>query len=172
MTLAIVRSHGEIRITSDLRQDVRRRLAESAALGVGGGALHAVLASLGVDAASLTSHLVAGAALPWIMQLLMLPNSLGAPPIPSHAVRITETHVALEKYGVEYARISRPVVVRREPWWSLRDGVVLRAADGLIRLRPRALGAAELRTVETVLNAPDPSARMGHARPDARELSA
>jgi hypothetical protein len=154
--MAIVRSEGEIRVSSDLRQDLRRRLAESAAVAMAGGVVYAVLTSVGLVRPSLTFHIIVGAALPWIRQLFALPNVLGARPLPSHTVRITDAHVTLEKYGVEYGRLSRPVILRRGRWWSPLVGDVLRGADGRLWLRPRALGAAELRTLEALLGDADP----------------
>jgi len=154
-SVAIVRSPSEISVTSDLRQDLQRRVAESVGVSVASGALFAVLTLLEISTVSLATHFVVGAALPWLSQLLVLPNSLGAAPIPSHTLRITETHVVLERYGVEYGRVARPVVVRREPWWSPLEGVVLRGVDGRLRLRRRAFGATEERALATLLSAAD-----------------
>ena len=149
--MAIVRSPSEISLTSNLRQDLLRRLVESAGFSVASGLLYSALTAMGVGAASLGTHFVLGATVPWLMQLVVLPNSLGATPIPSHTLRITETHVSLERYGVEYGRVARPVSVRKEPWWSPWDGIVLRGADGRLRLRRAAFGALEVRALEALL---------------------
>ena len=149
--MAIVRSPSEISLTSNLRQDLLRRLVESAGFSVASGVLYAALTALGFEVVSLGTHFVFGATLPWLLQLVVLPNSLGTTPIPSHTLRITETHVSLERYGVEDGRLARPVSVRKEPWWSPWEGIVLRGADGRLRLRRAAFGSLEVRALEALL---------------------
>lgn len=111
--MSIVRTTEEIRVSCSLREDLWRRAHESGSLLVCGLALLIGAHLLGFDFARFRPHLIFAAAVPWILQLIQLPNSLGASPLPSYTVRITAEFVALERYGIEMRRIRRPVTLTR-----------------------------------------------------------
>ena len=155
--MPIVRSPDEVRVTSRLRDDLRRRAYDT--LVVGGVAAVAYWAAplLGVTISELRAHFWLPMLLPWIGQLLVLPNSLGADVRPSFALRISRDAVSLERYGIPDARVARPAVLVHRRWWSPFSGSILRGTDRDLRLPDRVFGEAEYRTLDALLADTPPS---------------
>jgi hypothetical protein len=152
--VTLSRSSSDLTIESNLRHDLARRARESVAVSVTLAAIAVALPLLGVGLpGTWPQHVAFSVVLPWVGQLLMLPNVIGKHPLPSWRLRFTAETITLERYGWSEGTIARPASFRRTRGRLLRQEVVLESASGELRMPANALDNRDWQKVAALLHA-------------------